>query len=101
MNRAIWAGLDDLNDRPMQNRGVNRRALFEAQERAALQPLPPRPWEWSVWLNTRKVGAGLPYPCERPTWTVAEGSFGSASADPTGNQDYRDRLRQRAAPPHG
>ena len=70
MNRAIWVGLDGLNDQPMQGWGVSRRALFEAQERAALQPLPPRPWEWSVWLNTRKVGPDCHIRVERNSYSV-------------------------------
>ena len=70
MNRAIWAGLDGLNDRPMQNWGVSRRALFEAQERAALQPLPPQPWEWSAWLGARKVGPDCHIRVDRNSYSV-------------------------------
>ena len=39
----------------MQGWGVSRRDLFEAQERAALQPLPREPWEWCEWLKARMV----------------------------------------------
>ncbi len=36
LNAAIRALIADLNDRPMRNLGVRRRALFESVERPAL-----------------------------------------------------------------
>ena len=55
MNQAIRVELEALNSRQMRDWGVSRRDLFEAQERAALRPLPQEPWEWYVWLKPRKA----------------------------------------------
>ncbi|MDE2975744.1 MAG: Mu transposase C-terminal domain-containing protein, partial [Gemmatimonadota bacterium] len=55
MNAAIRRELDRLNDAPMAKCGESRRALFEANERAALAALPARAWEWGEWID-RKVG---------------------------------------------
>ena len=54
MNAAIRRELDRLNETPMAC-GDTRRALFEANERAVLKPLPRNPWEWGEWIE-RKVG---------------------------------------------
>ena len=54
MNGAIRRELDRLNEAPMAC-GESRRAIFEANERDHLQPLPANPWEWGEWLP-RKVG---------------------------------------------
>ena len=54
MNAAIRRELDRLNHAAMAC-GETRRALFEANERAALKPLPRNPWEWGEWIE-RKVG---------------------------------------------
>ena len=45
MNAAMHRELDRLNEAPMAS-GSTRRAVFEATERTALQPLPAHPWEW-------------------------------------------------------
>ena len=44
MNTAIRRELDRLNEAPMAC-GESRRAIFGANERAHLQPLPANPWE--------------------------------------------------------
>ena len=54
MNAAIRRELDRFNQAPMAC-GESRRALFEANERALLKPLPRTPWEWGEWIE-RKVG---------------------------------------------
>ena len=54
MNAAIRRELHRLNNAPMAS-GESRRALFEANERASLQPLPRNPWDWGEWVP-RKVG---------------------------------------------
>ena len=54
MNAAIRRELDRSNQVPMAC-GETRRALFEADERALLKPLPWTPWEWGEWIE-RKVG---------------------------------------------
>ena len=54
MNAAIPRELDRLNQAPMAC-GETRRALFKANERALLKPLPRIPWEWGEWIE-RKVG---------------------------------------------
>ena len=51
---AIRREVDRLNHAPMA-RGETRRALFDANERALLKPLPRNPWEWGAWIE-RKVG---------------------------------------------
>ena len=55
MNAAIRRELDRLNEAPMAKHGESRRALFEANERAALAAMPARAWEWGEWIE-RKVG---------------------------------------------
>ena len=54
MNAAIRRELDRFNQAPMAC-GESRRALFEANERALLKPLPRSPWEWGEWIE-RRVG---------------------------------------------
>jgi transposase len=50
LNERIAELLEELNERPMKKLGgVSRRALFERVERAALLPLPARPFELSEW----------------------------------------------------
>ena len=63
MNAAIRRELDRLNDAPMAS-GESRRARFEASERAALAPLPRRPWEWGEWV-VRKVAPNCHVRIER------------------------------------
>ena len=74
MNAAIRRELDRLNEAPMAC-GESRRALFEANERAHLQPLPAHPWEWGEWLE-RKVGPNGHVRVERNYYSVPEGYKG-------------------------
>ena len=53
--------IDELNNRTMRRIGSSRRALFEAIERPALQPLPDEPFEYAEWKRCR---AGLDYHIE-------------------------------------
>ncbi len=61
LNAAIRELTDDLNARPMRHLGSSRRALFEASERAALQPLPAEPYVYAEW---RRCRAGIDYHVE-------------------------------------
>jgi len=45
--------LEHLNNRVMRKLGKSRRQLFEEIERAALKPLPARPYELAVWTRPR------------------------------------------------
>ena len=76
MNAAIRRGLDDLNQAPMAG-GESRRALFEASERAALDPLPAHPWEWGEWVS-RKVGPNSHVAIERNYYSVPHDSIGQS-----------------------
>ena len=55
LNEAIRGKLDDLNSRPFQKKAGSRREKFEGAERAALQPLPKRPFEIALWGSAVKV----------------------------------------------
>ena len=74
MNAAIRRELDRLNEAPMSC-GESRRALFEANERAHLQPLPADPWEWGEWLP-RKVAQNGHVRIDRNHYSVPEGHIG-------------------------
>ena len=71
MNAAIRRELDRLNDTPMAKCGESRRALFEANERAALAALPAHPWEWGEWVE-RKVGPNCHIRFERNHYSAPE-----------------------------
>src|SRR5207247_2006715 len=45
--------LERLNTRPSRHLGQSRRDLFEAIERAALRPLPARPYELALWARPK------------------------------------------------
>jgi transposase len=52
LNRALLAGLERLNAKPFQKRdGCRHSALLE--ERAALLPLPDRPYEYARWQRAK------------------------------------------------
>ena len=68
MNAAIRRELDRLNHAPMAS-GESRRAVFEANERVVLQPLPADPWEWGEW-TPRKVGPNGHVCIERNYYSV-------------------------------
>jgi transposase len=53
LNQAIKPLLFELNEREMQVYGVSRRELFEKVDKAALKPLPARPFELSSWKQAR------------------------------------------------
>ena len=55
LNEAIRERLDDLNSRPFQKKAGSRKEKFEGAERAALQPLPKRPFEIALWGSAVKV----------------------------------------------
>jgi transposase len=50
---AVRKLLDRLNDRPMRRLKKSRRQLFEELERAALKPLPAKPYELAQWEQPR------------------------------------------------
>jgi len=50
---AVAPLVERLNDRPMRQLKQSRRALFEAVERAALRPLPARPYEFAAWKQPK------------------------------------------------
>ena len=58
-----WKRWRSLNNRRMQGWGVSRRERFEAQERAALQPLPQRAVGMAGMAEAAQGRAELPYPC--------------------------------------
>src|SRR6266542_3341184 len=49
LNAAIAEQLALVNDRRFRGQTISRRDLFEELERAALQPLPIRRYEWATW----------------------------------------------------
>jgi transposase len=53
LRAAIGPQLTRLNDRPMRHLGKSRRQIFEEVERAALKPLPTRPYELARWKVQR------------------------------------------------
>jgi transposase len=53
LNAAIRALLEELNRRPFRKLPGTRRSLFEALDRPALKPLPPRPDEYATWKLAR------------------------------------------------
>ncbi len=55
LNAAVRPLLEEINSMPFaENRTRSRREILEQEERDALQPLPPQPYEVPVWLK-RKV----------------------------------------------
>jgi transposase len=53
LNGAIRELLEHLNTRPFKKIDGNRRSRFEAAERAALKPLPLRPYEFGEWRKAK------------------------------------------------
>ena len=53
LNAAIRDRVDAINDRPMKQTGVSRRALFTQIDRPALKPLPPTRYELAEWKPCR------------------------------------------------
>jgi transposase len=59
LNAAIWELLEVLNHKPFQKLEGCRRTAFEALDRPAMKPLPPRRYELGEWkLN---VGVNIDY----------------------------------------
>lgn len=52
-NVALWERLEGLNNKPFQKLEGSRRSRFEEAERAALSPLPDRPFTYAVWKKTK------------------------------------------------
>ncbi len=52
-NEAIWAKLEELNDRPFQKLEGCRRSLYESLDRPALKALPPQRHVFAEWLSPR------------------------------------------------
>ena len=60
-NAAIAEQLAMVNDRPFRGQPTSRRALFDELERAALQPLPSRPFELAEWKSGKvNIKWGVP-----------------------------------------
>ena len=74
MNAAIRRELDRLNHAPMAC-GKTRRAVFEANERGVLKPLPANPWEWGEWVR-RKVAPNCHVRIERNHYSVPDRYIG-------------------------
>jgi transposase len=53
LNAAIGKLLADLNTRPFRRLDGCRKSRFEAIERAALKPLPERPYEFAMWKKAK------------------------------------------------
>jgi len=53
VSEAVKPLLEKLNERPMRKLGKSRRELFAEVERAALKPLPSRPYELAFWKKAR------------------------------------------------
>lgn len=64
LNEAIAEKVAELNARPFQKRAGTRESVFEEAERAALQPLPTRPFEVARWSSSDvTVGKGYHVLC--------------------------------------
>ena len=50
---AVKELVEKLNNRPMRQLKRSRREVFEEMERAALKPLPPKPYEFARWARPR------------------------------------------------
>jgi transposase len=53
LNAAIRPLLAQLNDALFQKRADSRRIVFESIERAALRPLPEKPYEYATWKKAK------------------------------------------------
>ena len=53
LNGAIAELVERLNTRPFKKLEGTRRSRFETLERAALRPLPPRPYEFGEWRSAK------------------------------------------------
>lgn len=53
LNAAIAQRVAALNVQPFQKREGSRRSVFETVERAALRPLPQRPYQYGAWKKAK------------------------------------------------
>ncbi|MGB8698306.1 MAG: IS21 family transposase [Thermosynechococcaceae cyanobacterium] len=53
LNAAIRVELERLNQRPMKEYGMSRRALFEQVDQPQLRPLPSQPFVFVTWKQAR------------------------------------------------
>lgn len=53
LNQALWARLEQYNERPFQKLEGSRRSLFESVDKPALSPLPLEPYEYAEWKKAR------------------------------------------------
>src|SRR5699024_11844615 len=56
LNRKVSKKLDELNNRPFQNRKGSRWSAFLEEEKFALSPLPATPYRLSEWRTAREIG---------------------------------------------
>lgn len=61
LNTAISIHLERLNQRPMKEYGMSRRALFEHLDQPQLRPLPTQPFVFATW---KQVKVNLDYHVE-------------------------------------
>ncbi len=53
LNAAIRVQLERLNQRPMKEYGMSRRALFEQVDQPQLKPLPSQPFVFATWKQAK------------------------------------------------
>ena len=68
LNEAIWERLESFNHKPFQKREGSRASAF-AEELPFLRPLPPHPYELSVW-KVASVGPNYHIAVERMNYSV-------------------------------
>jgi transposase len=61
LRAAVAELVEKLNNRPMRRLKKSRRQIFEEMERAALKPLPARPYEMAAW---KRMSLGFDYHVE-------------------------------------
>lgn len=69
LNLAIRRLLDELNNRPFKRLPGSRRSQFEKAEKAHLQPMPARTYEYAEWKKAR-VGIDYHIEIERHFYSV-------------------------------
>ena len=75
LRAAVSELVQKLNDRPMRKLKKSRRQLFEEMERAALKPLPARPYELAVWARW-SVGPNYHVDFDHHSYSVHFGLIG-------------------------
>ena len=68
LNEAIWSRLESFNNKPFQKREGSRASIF-AEEQHFLRPLPPHPYELSVW-KVATVGPNYHISVDRMNYSV-------------------------------